>query len=171
MAGSDSPGCLLGILKFLLPPANGAGAGPETTKLPYLKKDWFFSKAERSFYGVLLKAVDGQFHVFAKVRLLDLLYLPRGTQQQQTHRNRVQSKHVDFVLCDAVELRPMLVIELDDASHEEEERQDRDAFVDAALEQAGLPILRVTAKRVYQVEELRQAIRSQVTSTVTTHRR
>jgi very-short-patch-repair endonuclease len=38
-----------------------------------------------------------------------------------------------------------LVIELDDASHEEETRRDLDTFVDAALNASGLPILHIPA--------------------------
>ena len=77
--------------------------------------------------------MDGQLLVFTKIRLADLVYMPKGTANRQTHFNRIQSKHVDFVLCPRDKLSPVLVIELDDASHEEEARRDRDTFVDAAL--------------------------------------
>jgi hypothetical protein len=129
--------------------------------LPYRRKDYLLSKAERSFYEVLRQALgEGDTLVFAKVRLLDLLWLPKGTAKAQSHRNRVQSKHVDFVLCDRRELRPQLVIELDDKSHEEEERQGRDAFVDRALVAAGLPILHLSARRTYSTRELLGQVRS-----------
>lgn len=51
------------------------------------------------------------------------------------------------------------VIELDDRTHETEHAQKRDAFVDQALEDAQIPILRIRAQRAYDVQELRDAIR------------
>jgi hypothetical protein len=130
--------------------------------LPYRKKDYLLSRAERSFYEVLRTTVQGEWVIFAKVRLLDLVWLPRGTSNAQSHRNRVQSKHVDFVFCDPRALNPVLVIELDDASHERLDRQRRDAFVDAVLEGAGLPVLRVAAKRGYVTSELGRQIREAI---------
>jgi len=47
--------------------------------LPYRKKDYLLSKAEKSFYEVLRATVATEWSIFAKVRLLDLLWLPRGT--------------------------------------------------------------------------------------------
>ena len=134
----------------------GLGSGP----LPFRRKDYLLSKAERSFYLVLLQAVGAHWRVFPKVRLIDLVWLPRDTPNAQSHRNRVQSKHVDFVLCSNDALRPELVIELDDASHEREDRVDRDALVDRILQSAGLPILHVSAARSYTTAELAKQIQS-----------
>ena len=130
--------------------------------LPYRKKDYLLTAAERSFYEVLCSVLDGQLLVFAKVRLADLVYMPKGTANRQTHFNRIQSKHVDFVLCTRDKLSPVLVIELDDASHEEESRRDRDTFVDAALTAAGLPILHIPAKISYVPAELAAAIQQKI---------
>jgi hypothetical protein len=130
--------------------------------LPYRKKDYLLTAAERSFYEVLCGVVDGQLLVFAKVRLADLVYMPKGTANRQTHFNRIQSKHVDFVLCTRDKLSPVLVIELDDASHEEESRRDRDTFVDAALTAAGMPILHVPAERTYVPADLAAAIQQKL---------
>ncbi len=133
-----------------------------TAALPYRKKDYLLTAAERSFYEVLCSVVDGQLLVFAKVRLADLVYMPKGTANRQTHFNRIQSKHVDFVLCTRDKLSPVLVIELDDASHEEESRRDRDTFVDAALTAAGLPILHIPAQRAYVPADLATAIQQKL---------
>ena len=130
--------------------------------LPYRKKDYLLTAAERSFYEVLCSVLDGQLLVFTKVRLADLVYMSKGTANRQTHFNRIQSKHVDFVLCTRDKLSPVLVIELDDASHEEEPRRDRDAFVDTALAAAGLPILHVPAQKSYVPAELAAAIQQKL---------
>ena len=135
---------------------------PAPVAPPYRRRDYLLSTAERSFYAVLCNVLDGQLLVFAKVRLADLVYMPKGTANRQAHFNRIQSKHVDFVLCTRDKLSPVLVIELDDASHEEESRRDRDTFVDAALTAAGLPILHITAQRAYVPAELAAAIQQKL---------
>jgi very-short-patch-repair endonuclease len=129
-------------------------------RLPYRKSDHLLTPAERSFFGVLRQAIDNDLYVFAKVRLSDLLWLPQSTRNRQSHMNRIQSKHVDFVLCDRATTEPRLLIELDDSSHRRAARQSRDAFLDQAANQAGLPILRAPVKHSYSVAELRQVISS-----------
>jgi len=146
---------LLKLLGGLLNAAAGTGSN---ARMPFRKKDYLLTKAERSFYEVLRRSVDEQTTVFAKVRLLDLVWLPKGTQNAGSHRNRVQSKHVDFVLCNRAALMPMLVVELDDASHAREDRQARDLLVDRVLTGAGLPVLRVRTSRGYSPAELQRQI-------------
>jgi hypothetical protein len=136
----------------------GGGKGP----LPYESNGPLLSRAERSFCGVLVQAVEGRYPIFAKVRLGDVLTVPPGTQQFWTHRNKIDRKHVDFVLCSPRDLTPVLAIELDDASHERADRRARDAFVDRALEAAGLPILHVPAQHAYVPAELRARIDASV---------
>lgn len=123
--------------------------------LPYVARIHLLTKAERSFYEVLRRIVGDEWAVFAKVRLADLLNVPRSTKDWQAHFNRIQSKHVDFVVCDTKMVRVGLVIELDDSSHSQPGRRDRDDFLNAALAAAHLPILRVPARAKYNPNELR----------------
>jgi hypothetical protein len=131
---------------------------PKADRLPYSGKKYFFSAAERSFYEVLRRLAPDHT-VFAKVRLADLVHVSKGTTSWQSHFNRIIRKHVDFVLCDR-DLAPVVAIELDDASHDEEERKDRDEFVDQVLASAGLPIVHIRAKRAYAMDQLRGELRS-----------
>lgn len=131
--------------------------------LPYRLAESLLSPAERSFYGVLGQAVlDLECVVLAKVRLGDLLWIPRGTTDTIKYRNRIQQKHLDFVLCRRENLAPVLAIELDDTSHERSDRQDRDAFVEKAYASAGLPLLRMSARRGYSPVELAGQIRAKL---------
>jgi hypothetical protein len=125
---------------------------------PYALRNRFLTAAERSFYGVLREAVGTRYLVFAKVRLADVLRVRPGVSEPQGHLNRIIAKHVDFLLCEPREVSPVLVIELDDASHGEERRQTRDQFVDAAVEGAGLPLLRIHAARAYDPKLLARRI-------------
>lgn len=115
--------------------------------------------AERSFYGVLSLALkDDGFCIFSKVRLADLLYLPNNTINRQAYWNKIQSKHIDFVVCDKKLVKPLLAIELDDSSHSYSERVERDIFVNQALQEAGLNIVRVKAANTYIVNDIEQLI-------------
>ncbi len=144
-------GCLAGIFKHLglLPASSSKGQ-----RLPYVRKDFLLTKAERAFFDVLQSAVGGRMLIFSKVRIADLVYLPKGTEKRQTHINRVQSKHVDFVLCDLKSIRPMLAIELDDSSHDRADRVARDEFVDDVMAAAGLPMLHVKVRASYHAADL-----------------
>jgi len=51
-----------------------------------------------------------------------------------------------------------LAIELDDSSHEREDRQERDIFVDNVLGKAGLPLLHVKAQTRYNLQQVSEAI-------------
>ena len=55
-------------------------------------------------------------------------------------------------------MKPRLGIELDDASHERRDRQERDEFVEAVFKAAGLPLLRMPARRAYNLNEVRSMI-------------
>jgi hypothetical protein len=131
--------------------------------LPYRTAGPLLTPAERSFYGVLCQAVETRYTVFAKVRLGDVLAVPHGTPKFWTHRNRIDRKHVDFLLCAPRDLSPLLGVELDDASHDRPDRRDRDAFVDKAFAAADVPILRVPAQRGYAPGELRGLIEDRLT--------
>ncbi len=131
---------------------------PAAEKLPYTKQDYFFTKAERSFYGALKQAIAGRFEIFGKVRLADVIGVAKGTPEWQRHFNRINQKHVDFLLCEPKFVAPVLVIELDDSSHNRPKGQERDKFVDRALHDAGLQVLRVPAKAGYDPAELRAEI-------------
>ena len=51
-------------------------------------------------------------------------------------------------------MKPLCGIELDDSSHENDDRQERDQFVDTLFREAGLPLLRVPVRREYNTSEI-----------------
>ena len=58
--------------------------------------------------------------------------------------NKVSSKHVDFLICDK-DLHIKCIIELDDNSHNQKDRQERDTFVDQILTSVGYKIIHTRA--------------------------
>jgi hypothetical protein len=129
-------------------------------RLPYERQQYLFSKAERSFYEVLTRIVGSDMQVFAKVRIADLVRVRPGTENFHSYLNRITSKHVDYVLCDRRSLSPMLVVELDDSTHDRSDRSQRDHLVDLIFESAGLPILHVRARASYNTAEVAEQIRA-----------
>lgn len=130
--------------------------------LPYEKRQGLLTDAELGFYRVLHSATAGDWPLFAMVRLADLIQVKPQSSGSQAWQNKMHAKHLDFVLCDPETLEARLAIELDDKSHEKPERRARDAFVDAALGAAGLPILRVPCAAQYDRGALRKSIREKL---------
>ena len=76
----------------------------------------------------------------------------------QAAQNRINSKHVDFLICDRERLEPRLVVELDDSSHSRPDRQSRDQNVDQFLASASLPIIHFRCKKAYVLEDVASQI-------------
>jgi very-short-patch-repair endonuclease len=160
---SNRTGCLgaiLGIFGFRF---KDQQQDEPVTQFPYRLRDDFLSPAELSFFGVLEQSVSHRFSIHAKVRLADIVFVA-SDQDRQAYRNRINSKHIDFLLCDTTRQRPLLVIELDDSSHSRKDRHERDCFVDQVLQAAELPILHVKAAKAYSVAELTKQIDQLVAS-------
>lgn len=105
------------------------------------QRKWMFTYNEKDAYSKLKPiAEELGYTVFAKVRLLDLLEPTKGTTKYKTYFYKVQAKHVDFVLCDA-KLVARYIIELDDSSHEADDRKKRDQFVDEVAASVGYKII------------------------------
>lgn len=149
---------LFGILKRIKV-FDAISAKKTPTKFPYQKRDYLLTIAERKFYDVLSKIAEEQnYLVFAKVRLEDLLWLPKNTENRLKWRGYVRSRHIDFVLCNKENIRPLLAIELDDSSHQREDRIERDERVDRILRDSGLPILHVRTQNFYNLNLLAKEI-------------
>lgn len=111
------------------------------------------SQGEARFARALEAGLPGELRLLAKVRIADLLQ-PQASEGTETHRQawiRIVGKHVDFVVADDAWI-PWLAIELDDRTHEQAERRQRDQLVDAAFASAGLVLHRVRVKPDYRAD-------------------
>lgn len=150
---------VFGIIATALKVFLGGNKGG-TEDYPYEKEQALFTPAERSFLGVLEQAVDGKLRIMGKVRLADVVKVRRVNNKSTWQKafNRIQSKHLDFVACDSASLGVKFVIELDDKSHNQSKRQDRDEFIDKVLAAADIPVFHFPAKRAYSVQELQNSL-------------
>jgi hypothetical protein len=136
---------------------------------PYHLRDDFVSKAEHSFYMVLRSIVPDSAAVLAKVSLGDLFYVKSGDPSiYRTYTNKIDRKHVDFLLCVAKTMQPIAGIELDDKSHQREDRRERDEFVEKVFQSARLPLVRFPAKFSYSTAELSAALKPYLTLSIPT---
>ncbi|KAB0670547.1 DUF2726 domain-containing protein [Oryzomonas sagensis] len=135
--------------------------------LPYKSREILFTPAELNFLNTLQQSLNKNYQIYGKVRLCDIIE-PKNNLDSRTQQkafNRISSKHVDFVICNARSLAIEMVIELDDRTHEQKARRARDEFLDAALEAANVPIARFPVKRAYTLRELQTKLGNFVIST------
>ena len=127
---------------------------------PYEKGTVLFSPAERSFLGVLEQTGNGRYRFMGKVRLADIVRVKSGLNKSawQSAFNKIQSKHVDIVACDPASLTVQFVVELDDSTHSQSKRRNRDKFVDNTLRAAGIPVVHVTTKKAYSVKDIQDML-------------
>lgn len=152
---SKNSGCLFALLSFLFP--NNEEKEQEISEYEQKEKynepvqqyeyhyrsKYFLTKNEYYFYKSLKPIADKLgYSVLSKVRMADLVE-PTCSQYSKQYKysfSKIKSKHVDFVLANPENLKPILLIELDDASHDNNERDD---FINKAYKEAGYKILHI----------------------------
>ena len=163
---SENIGCLGSILNALglLPKQNNKQSKKIENIFPYVLRDDFLSAAELNFYKSLsLATKELPVKILSKVSLGDLFFVNiKDFKMKQSYWNKINRKHVDFLVCDNVSLKPLVAIELDDKSHQQSNRVQRDTFVDEVFKAANLPLLHIPVKNSYAISELTDLIQSQM---------
>lgn len=124
------------------------GEAEPTEEYPYIKT-YLLSKNEWTFYKKLKPIADKyKIHILAKVRLADLTNVKKGLSNSKYYKafGKIKAKHLDFVLANPNNLAVLAAIELDDKSHEEIDRQQRDFFIDKLCETIKLPLIRTNGQ-------------------------
>ncbi len=131
----------------------------EKVAYPYKLNNPIFSPKEGYFYRDVRPIADKLgLLVFTKMRLADLLYIPKGTADYQKWFNRIKAKHIDFIFVDQ-EMHVKLLVEVDDPTHNKPDRQARDEEVDEIFRQQGLEVLHLRAwGKQYGAENLETII-------------
>ena len=118
------------------------GAPPEEPgRVPpeYARKRSYISPAEAEFLALLKRIAPEKYEVFPQVALASVI----DKRTQNTYRNEL-FRVADFVFTDKVRYAPLLLVELNDASHLKADRIERDRKVRDICERAGLPIVAFT---------------------------
>lgn len=112
---------------------------------------------------VLYQRLRGAFPdlvILSQVALSQILEVRRGKGSQAVF-NRISQLVADFVVC-RPDFKVLVVVELDDRSHQAPKRVAADARKTAALTAAGVPLWRFNVKAIPSEEALRTALKSGV---------
>jgi hypothetical protein len=126
------------------------------SRLPYQRRRGLLSPGERRFFHEGLRpAVGDRYLISFKVRLADVITVD---DWEGKYGRKIAQKHLDFVLVTPKTTRVVAAIELNDASHDMADREQRDAFVADALRVAGIPLVTLPIYRQYNPQKIRQRI-------------
>lgn len=153
---AEKNGCLFVVFALI---KKAMGKNQKEKLYPYQSKKWIMTKAEISFYHCLQSCLSAEEHcIFTKVRLEDIIGVKKGTENYNQFRNRIKSRHIDFVICQATTGEIQFTIELNDNSHNAPQRQQRDKFIKEALNAANIKNYEVTCQRTYNVDHIRKLL-------------
>ena len=156
-----SPEAINDIIQRIEDILYGAKKTADLNKFPYKLRNDFLSPAEHSFYMVLQQAVSDWAIICPKVNLRDLFYAKiSDSREKRIFTNKIDRKHVDFVLCAPKTMKVLVAVELDDKSHNQKKRQERDQFVEGVFQAAEVPLARVPAKHNYNLNDLNHLLRT-----------
>lgn len=130
----------------------------EYTIIPnYKPKEKFLSNNEITLYKTLKKiCYELKLTIFAQVSLSQILEINNRRKQQQLF-NRIMCKSIDFVLYDEETNTIACCIELDDKTHEQEERKERDLFLDKIFNH-NIKLIHIKSQKFYDAEEIKNKI-------------
>ena len=144
----------LGIALFFLPDKKSE---PVKEEYRYVVKESFMTAPERELYARLQRLVGGDFDIFPQVALASLI----DKVNFGSYRNEL-FRIVDFALCDRFNLKPVLIIELNDASHKRDDRKLRDEKVRCIAARAGLNVLTLELDNMPDDRTLRKKIFTEI---------
>lgn len=130
-------------------------------KEKYFSKGQILTDTEVKFYNALLEATaDMNVVIYPVMSLKELVYVvdEKGQKNQYKYFNKINKKHIDFTLCEPKTAKILGCIELDDYTHNQEKRQERDEYVNQVLAQANIPLLRYKVYKNYDIPYLKMKI-------------
>jgi hypothetical protein len=123
---------------------------------PYRLRDNFLSTPELALFRVLLAMVGRHYVICPKVALNDVFYIVRPNENVHFF-NKFFRKHVDFLLCEPVSLRPAIGIELMKPVGRSETREF-DQFMQDLFLSARLPLVHIPSSDRYSESELEELL-------------
>lgn len=129
---------IIAILVGIFKSKSKAPEGESREAWPYFPKPTM-SRPEQVLYFRLVRALPEQI-VLAQVQLSRILGVKKGYSFKYWY-NRINRMSADFVVCNK-DSRVVAVIELDDSSHERDDRKIADAKKNRVLTSAGIRIVR-----------------------------
>lgn len=148
------PVILVIIIKAI---ASDSGAQKTSTIYRYNRKYAIMTEREQKFYEKLKLICGDSILIFPQIHLSNLFFHNIKGQNFKAAFKFINKLSVDFVLVDSRNYKTLLAIELDDSTHNEQERIRRDLIVNDIFKKANFPLLRVDSIKIDN-EKLKQMI-------------
>lgn len=133
-----------------------AGTREQDGRLPYRLRETFLSTPELALFRVLKSMAGRHYVVCPKVALNDIFYVARPNENVHYY-NKFFRKHVDFLLCEPVTLRPAIGIELVKPTGRNE-KGEVEQFMQELFLYARLPLVHIPSSDRYSSSELEQLL-------------
>lgn len=128
-------------------------------KIQHISRPLMTPTEKRFFRQLQTVGADQGFLVAPQVAMSAIVTIPHEfnvNRYARANRGVFDKKRLDFVLLDAESLDAVLVIELDDPSHDG--REEEDAKRDELVESAGYVVLHVDVREQLSLDELAEVI-------------
>lgn len=118
------------------------------------KKEYLLTQQELKFYKLLKQITDKlELNLFCQVAMYELI-----NAKDYKDFNRIKSKSIDFVITEK-NCKIKLCIELDDETHKQVKRIERDKLINEIFKNTNTKLLRIETQNFYNIEELEQKIK------------
>lgn len=125
----------------------------------YYLKNSIVTPVERWMYNVIEKELPNEYIITPKVGIKDFIGVKKGNNYMKCF-GHIAQKHIDFLVCKKEDLSPVLGIEIDDTSHEKQNRKNRDQENDEIYKTIGLKIVHIPTKT--KEEDVRKIIQETI---------
>lgn len=122
----------------------------------YSPRDRLISKSENEFFKAISAALPAEYHIFPQINLASFIDRTDGAR----FRNEL-FRNVDFLITDC-DYAPKIVVEINDQSHLDRDRRERDEKVAKICEEAGIPIIKLWTSYGVQPEYIKKRIDEQL---------
>lgn len=132
---------------------------PTTTEYDlskYESKQYVMTQTELIFYRELKKITDElELTIFPQV---DLERIIQVSDHNNSDRNRIKSRSIDFTIVNNKNCKIVSCIELDDYTHNTEKTKQADIFKNNLFQKVGIPLHRIKVSNTYNLEEIKSTL-------------
>lgn len=129
----------------------------ETAALRLELRSQFCSDDEEHLYQLLSAAAGDKAFVYTKIRVLNVLRIVDASNHLET-AIRLDRKYIDFLVCERSTRRPICAVQFDQWNESSGEYQQRDTYLEKAIDAAGLKVIHLRSNKLPPQEMLRQRL-------------
>lgn len=120
----------------------------------YQKIQYLLNHSELSFYKFLREEIPADISIMCKVRLIDIIKPISKGKTYISDKNKIISKHIDFVLINSETSEIKALVEINGSSHLQSSRIKRDEFIENIARKIDLKLFTVEAKNQYDIKDI-----------------